>query len=116
MMLTWKDGVTTLLALLVAGLLYVQTTAAIQLPIIGSSYRLSIVALAIIGIAMCAFSNGGTMGANPFVTIASILGVVSLVLIIYGLITGTKIAFLALTGVILVLWVVATVNHLIGTK
>ena len=114
-MLTWKDGVTTLLALLIVGLLYVQTTAAIQLPIIGSSYRLSIVALAIIGIAMCAFS-GGTTGTSPFITIASILGVVSLVLIIYGLITGTKIAFLALTAVILVLWVVATVNHLLGTK
>lgn len=114
MSLTNKDLVTTILAATTAGLYYAQTQG-IKLPLI-TGYRGGILALAIIGIAMCASSGSETPSigsSNPFIVFASILGFVSLVLIVYGLVTGTKIAFTLLTICILVLWLTSTLRHLL---
>lgn len=113
MSLTWKDGVTTLLALLVAGLYFGRTTSGMTLPLISDGYRWAIVALAIIGIGMCSFSSPATTsGTNMFIVLAGVLGVSALILIIYGLVTGAKIAFTLLTATILLLWLISTVRHL----
>ena len=85
MSLTWKDGVTTLLAGVVLVIYYAKVTTGIRLPFISESYRWAVTALAIVGIAMCALSSASTAGKdNPFVMAAGILGVVSFVLIIWG--------------------------------
>jgi EamA domain-containing membrane protein RarD len=110
--LSWKDLVTSLLAALTFGLYYAMTKG-IELPVI-TSYRIGIIFLAIIGIGMCAFSSASSGSTSPFITLASILGVVSLVLIIYGLFTGTKVAFILLTITILLLWGISTLRHFIS--
>lgn len=115
MSLTWKDGVTTLLAVVVMGVYYAMTSHAIRIPVIGGSYRWAIMAVALLGIGMCAFSGGAntTGGMNSMIAFAGMLGVAALAIIIYGLITGTQLAFMLLTGVIISLWVISTVRHLI---
>lgn len=113
MSLTWKDGITTLLAFLVAGLYFARTTSGMQLSLISDGYRWAIIALAVIGIGMCSFSSPATTsGTNMFIVLAGILGVSALILIIYGLVTGAKIAFTLLAMTILSLWLIATVRHL----
>jgi hypothetical protein len=107
MALTWKDLITTLLAggTVATYFAYVNSTG---------GYRIPVLILAIIGIAMCAFSGGvgtTTGGTNPYIVVASILGVAALILIVYGLITGAKIAFVLLAGTMLLLWIVATLRH-----
>lgn len=110
MELTWKDLLTTILAAGVVGLYY-AVSKGIDLPLL-SGYRSAILTLAIVGMAMCALSGGTNGTTNLFITVASGLGIISLILIVYGLITGTKIAFALLTIVILALWATATLRHL----
>jgi len=114
MSLTWKDALTTVLALATMSLYYAMSKG-IHIPLIGG-YRTAIVALTIFGIAMCAFGSQTTNTTNTtiFVSIATVLGIASIVFIIYGLITGTHFAFALLTGTILLLWVIATIDHIIS--
>lgn len=113
MSLTWKDLVTTVLAVMTAGLYY-SMSKGITLPLI-AGYRSAIIALGIIGIGMCALSGGNTAPSGPFIILASVGGIVALILIVYGLITGTKFAFILLTVTILVLWAGATLRHLLSS-
>ena len=114
MTLTWKDAVTTAMAATTFGLYYAMTKG-IDLPVI-TSYRGAIIALGILGIGMCAFSGGNVAAkaGNPFIVLASILGVIALLLIVYGLFTATKVAFVWLTVTILALWAIATLRHIIS--
>lgn len=108
--LTWKDIVTTIFAAMTFGLFYAMSKN-MQLPLI-TGYRGAILVLGVFGIAMCALSGGATT-TGPFITIASILGIASLIFIIYGLITGAEIAFTLLTISIIALWIISTFRHLI---
>lgn len=114
MTLTWKDGATTLLVIGTCGLYYAMIQG-INLPII-SGYRGAIAVLAIVGIAMCAFGARPTSGAgmNLFTGAASVLGVAALILIIYGLIAGTKLALTLLTATMVLLWIISTAHHMVG--
>lgn len=112
MSLTVKDLITTILAAATLGLFYAMSRG-IELPLI-TNYRWGVMALALIGIVMCAFSGAGKGATGPFITIASILGVAALILIVYGLVTGAKIGFVLLSFTILALWVVTTFHHLIS--
>lgn len=115
MNLTWKDGITTILAALVAGMYYAKINNILIIPFINNSYRWSVLALAIIGIVMCAFSGGGPdSGSNTLIAITSILGITALLVIAYGLITGAKIAFVLLTGLIILMWIIATFRHIVA--
>lgn len=107
MILSWKDIVTTFLAAGAAGLYFLTMDNA-------TGYRGGIVLLALMGIAMCAFSGGATNMSNPFIVVSSVLGVTALALIVYGLITGAKIAFILLTLTILALWAISTLRHMLG--
>jgi hypothetical protein len=110
MALTWKDMATTILAGLVATFSYFYIIG-YNFPII-TGYRGAILVLLGLGIGMCALSSAGAGG--PWIGAASILGVLSLILIVAGLIMGTKIIFLATAGVILLLWAIATLRHIVG--
>jgi len=114
MTLTGKDLITTLLAVATVGLYYAMTKG-IDLPII-SGYRGAILVLAVIGIAMCALGagNGTSAPTGIWSFAAGALGVAALVVIVYGLITGAKIAFILLVGTIIALWGLATVRHFLG--
>ncbi len=109
--LTWKDIATTILALCVFGIYYAMSKG-VSLPLI-TGYRGAILVLALLGIAMCSLSGGTNTNTGVFFIAASFLGVVALVLIIYGLITGTKIAFVLLAVNLIVLWLIATLRHLL---
>ncbi len=112
MVLTWKDLVTTILAILVAAFTYLMVKG-YEFPII-TGYRSAILVLLGLGIGMCALSSVGPGVGGPWIILASALGVLSLVLIVAGLIMGTKLMFLAVAGTILALWLIATTRHLIG--
>lgn len=111
MSLTWKDGVTTLLALLVIGFSYLMTTG-YKFPLI-SGYRWATVVLLVLGIGMCALSSATPNMQSAWITFATVLGSVALILIIAGLITGSKMIFLTLSGTIVLLWLVASIRHLL---
>lgn len=107
MTLGWKDLVTTLLAG-ITGWYYFVTVGG------NTGYRMPVLVLGLIGMTMCAFSGGTTPANGAFVAVASTLGVLALILVVYGLITGAKIAFVLLAGTILLLWLAATFRHAIG--
>jgi hypothetical protein len=113
MRLTWKDGISTVLAA-VAVLVALAVTNAWGWPLLGD-YRAGTVALTLVGFGMCATGTaiGKTSWANPFVAIATLLGVVALVLIVGGLIYATAPLFVALAAVIVALWFVSTLRHLV---
>ncbi len=111
MSLTIKDFFTTFLAGATFGIYYAMSKG-IDLPLITGT-RGAILLMGIIGIAMCALSGGANNTSNPLVLLASILGITALVLIIYGLISGAKIALLLLMVVILSLWMISTFRHMI---
>lgn len=112
MALTWKDAITTILAVLVAWFSYLMVSG-YKFPLI-SGYRWATLVLLILGISMCAFSSAGPTSGGPFITISSALGIAAFILIIAGFIFGTKTIFLITTGIILLLWLIATLRHLLG--
>lgn len=112
MTLTSKDLITTGLAVMVASFSYLMLTG-YKFPLI-SSYRWAIGVLIFLGVLMCGLSSNIPSPSSPWLIGASILGFLAVGLAIFGFITGSKIAFISLTGVILVLWALATIRHLIG--
>lgn len=112
-MLTWKDVITTLFALGVLSMFYAFEKG-ISIPLI-SGVRISIIAMAVLGIGMCAFSSADTLQKGSlFTVLASGLGILAAIFIVYGLITGAKLALELLTLTMLLLWVLATFRHIIG--
>lgn len=113
MALTVKDLLTTILALVVTGFAYL-TISGYQLPLI-SGYRWATGVLLVLGIIMCSLgSPSGMTFENPWMIATTILGIISLIIIIAGLIMGIKTVFLAVAGTILILWALSTIRHLIG--
>ncbi len=111
MSLSWKDGVTTVLAAL-TGYVYWASANGKSLPWTDHP-RWMIIILAIIGFSMCALSTGATVGQNMYTTTAGILGVVSFLLIVYGLVTGSATSAHYLAIAILALWAIATLRHVV---
>ncbi len=112
MRLTWRDGTAAVLAALVMAVL-LALTQGWSWPLLGD-YRAGVVALTLIGFAMCS-TGAGAMQARaftqPFTIVASVLGVVALGLIVLGLIYATQALFVALGITILALWIATTVDH-----
>lgn len=109
MALSWKDAATTTLAA-GAGLLAYAKYQNWQSWLTGP--RLGVIVLGVIGIMMCALGAGEPMpSGSPWSIGLSIMGGLALVLIIAGLITGSKLVFFALAADILVLWFLATLRH-----
>lgn len=115
MSLTWRDLVTTFFAFINMALMYAMVKG-IQLPFV-PGYRVAILLVGGIGIVMCALSGyDPAVQANALgrtlVSIASALGGVAFILIVFGLITGNKLAFILLTGDVIVLWIMTTLRHI----
>jgi hypothetical protein len=112
--LTWRDGVTSLLA----GLTVLVAFAAVGgwgWPLLGS-YRAATGVLAVVGISMCALGGPSSSAStrDTFTVLGSVLGVVALGLVVVALVTGAAAPFVALAGTIVLLWLIATVHHAIG--
>jgi hypothetical protein len=121
MQLTWRDGAATVLAALVVAVL-AAVTQAWSWPLLGD-YRSGVIALTILGFAMCAVGlqvaegSAGESFKRPLMVLGSALGVAALTLVITGLIFATGTLFVALAIVILALWFVTTIDHaLAGTQ
>jgi len=114
--LTWKDGVTTLLAVAVA-VVYQALASGWAVPVVGDARGASLV-LGIVGLAMCIIGADATaMTTRDRATVtASILGGAAAVLTIGALITGWPTLALLLAADILLLWIVSTLRHAIGTS
>ena len=106
MLLSWKDVITTFLAAGIAGLYFLTINNA-------TGYRGGILLLTLMGIAMCAFSGGTSPPSGTFKVVFSSLGIIALIVSIYGLVTGAQIAFILLTATILALWAISTLRHMV---
>jgi hypothetical protein len=112
MALTWKDAATTVLAAGTGLLAYAkyQNWGSWL-----SGARLGVLVLGVVGVLMCALGAGDPMPAGSVWSIGlSILGILALVLVAAGLITGSSLVFYALAANILVLWLLATLRHVAG--
>jgi hypothetical protein len=116
MRLTWKDGVTTLLAVAVV-LVALAVVQEWGWPLLGS-YRSGTVALAVLGLGMCAL-GGSTLQASaprgPYFATTSMLGGLALIFAIWALVANTQEPFVALAIDTVLLWMVATLHHVVGS-
>ena len=111
--LTWRDGVATLLAAVVA-VVGLAVTNEWGWPMLGG-FRAGTLVVGILGLAMCITGgSGGAMEAgmqDRGVKVLAALGGLSFVLIVAGLITGSELVFMALVIVTLGMWLMATIRH-----
>ena len=125
MRLTWRDGVAALFAVVV-GLTTLAVTQDWGWPLLGS-YRAGIIALALVGVPMCliggyafwdspAFRHPQLILKDPFLTTAAALGLVAVAVLVVGLITGTQAPFVALAGVMGLLWILTTTHHTVEER
>jgi predicted ferric reductase len=116
MRLTSKDVIGTGLA--VAAVFVAAAVINVwQWPLLGD-YRAGTVALAIVGIAMCAAASdySNVRWSHPLVLLASALGIAALGLIVAGLIWATAELVFWLAAVIVGLWFVSTLRHVITPR
>ncbi len=111
MALSWKDAATTVLAA-GAGLLAYAKYQNWQSWLTGN--RMSILALGVVGIAMCATGASNIPGGTAWSLVLSAMGAVALVLVVGGLIMGSNIWFYLLAADIIALWLLTTLRHLVG--
>ena len=88
---------------LVAGVVFVATMRGWDWPFLGS-YRSAVAVLALVGLGMCVAGGMQVRSfGGPLVTAATFLGFVAMAFTIAGLVTGTKVMFVALAATMLVL-------------
>jgi hypothetical protein len=112
MRITWRDGAATVIAVL-ALLVMLALTQGWSWPLLGD-YRAGVVALTILGFAMCSLGLQVTDPSEfrePFMVINSALGVVALGLVVLGLVFATQVLFVALAMTLLALWALTTIHH-----
>lgn len=116
MKVTYRDAITTVLAALVVAVT-LAVTEGWAWPMLGST-RAGIVAVGILGVAMCSIGTRSEDMAtrdafvhHPGMIVGSVLGTVALVLLIAGLIAGTEALLIILAADLVLLWAVATIRH-----
>jgi len=115
--LTWKDGVSTLLlvAIVLVALAVMQEW---DWPLL-DGYRAGAVAIGVMGLGMCALSGSTSQASEPrgpYFATMSLLGVLALVFAIWTLIADTQEPFVALAVDTVLLWVVATLHHIVSPR
>jgi hypothetical protein len=118
MRLTWRDAVSTVLVLV--GLsMALSVVQGWGWPFLGG-VRAGIIALGVTGVAACMLGSPGDrfFFTDPFGLITTLIAVTAIAIaIVGGLITGMQQFLFVLMGVIVVLWVVATLRHAVeGTS
>lgn len=115
MRITWRDAVTTALAVVVV-LVYIAHVASWAIPVIGDA-RGATLALGAAGFAMCIVggSTSAVVRRDAFLAPMTVLGVGAFVVIAIGLISGWELTVPLLTADILLMWVMATMRHALAT-
>lgn len=122
MYLTWRDAVATAFMALVA----VVTVAVAQSwgwPLLGS-YRMGVVALFVLAQPICrtggaqfwtseAIRHPRVVLGDPFILVTMLLGVAATILVVVGVVLGTRVPFVALAVVMGAMWVLTTVRHMV---
>ncbi len=114
MRLTWRDGMTTILAG-AAVAIAVAVTQEWDWPLLGS-VTAGVVVLGAVGWAMCMLGARNTTEwsmKNPFTVTMAVLGSVALVLIVIGIVTGSQTVLVSLAVVTVVMWMASTTAHAI---
>lgn len=113
MHLTWKDAIATMFAAGVV-VIVVATLQKYGWPIVGST-RWAIGLLGLLGLGMCIFSSPGDtiQWSNPYILGMSVLGGLSAVVVLVGLVFSADLWVYLLGGTIVLMWLVATAKHLI---
>jgi hypothetical protein len=110
----WREAGATLFT--IVGLtLALSVTQGWNWPLLGDA-RAGIIALAVVGYGACIMSNGAATRfsiSDPFVIVAIAAGCVSLAVGIVGLFVNTLPYLVVMMGAIVVLWLVATMRHLV---
>lgn len=104
MKLTWRDGVTTILAGLTVAIAF-AVTQEWGWPLLGS-VAAGVAVLGVVGWAMCVLGGATTSApsmTNPFTVVMAAFRSVALVLIVVGLITRNEAVFVALAAVTVVM-------------
>ncbi|MBI1758727.1 MAG: hypothetical protein HYR62_05825 [Actinobacteria bacterium] len=113
MRLTWRDGVSTLLAAVV----FLLTLAVVRdwgWPLLGS-YRSGTIALALVGVVMFGLGTPARemRWSDRFMAVEAIFGVAAFVLLIASLIAATQAWFVALAIAVMAMWFVAVLRHVV---
>ncbi|MFB3738757.1 MAG: hypothetical protein ACE14W_07305 [Candidatus Velamenicoccus archaeovorus] len=122
MHLTWRDGVATIAAA-VGAVLTLAVARSWDWPLLGS-YRMGVIALFLVAQPMCrtggaAFWTGeavkhpALVRHDPLLATTMALGAVATVLVVVGLVMGTRGPFLVLAGVMGLMWLLTTLRHAI---
>jgi hypothetical protein len=119
MRLSWRDGVETLFAALVV-VVMVGVVEEREWSLIGTA-RAATGTLFVIGFVMCQMGRGGITSARdlvrgPFMTTASVLGAGAVVLTIIGVAAPRDGLVVALGGLLIFTWLLATVHHATETR
>jgi hypothetical protein len=117
MRLTWKDGVSTVLAVATIGV----ALAVVQergWPLLGS-YRSGAVVLLVMGLGMCAL-GGSTVDKSkthgPYFATMSVLGFFALGFAIWAMIADAEGPFLGLAITSVLMWLISTMHHAVGVR
>lgn len=110
-MITWKDAATTILMGGVAVITYAKMKGW-EWPLF-SSWRISTLIIFLLGIGMCAVGTAA-VDKGAWSMTAGILGGLSLVLLLIGLVTDSSLVFYLLAADILLLWASTTVRHFVA--
>jgi len=116
MRLTWRDAVTTVLAAMVA-VIYLTFAVGWAIPVVDDA-RGATLLIGLIGLSMCIVGGSGSTIAKGNIWIAplGVLGGVSLMLVVGGLITGWDVAVPTLAAVIGLMWTISTVHHAVESR
>jgi hypothetical protein len=119
MKLTFRDAITTVLAGLV-GAVVLAVTQGWAWPALGSP-RAGILALGVLGIAMCSIGTRSedmatkdALVRHPGMIAGSALGGVALVLLVAGLVVGSEALLVVFAIDLLLLWAIATLRHAVA--
>jgi hypothetical protein len=111
MRLTWRDGLTTLLAILVVAI-YAAHAAGVAIPVVDGA-RGATLLIGIAGFGMCLVAGTGAEAPSKggYTVLASALGISALSLIVVSLITGWDLAVPLLAADTVLLWLISTAHH-----
>jgi hypothetical protein len=117
MTLTWKDALATVLTV-TAVLAFAAATDGWDVWLVGSSYRWAAVAVTLLGMATCALGSAGEEMAkgkemDRSTRFLAGIGAVSTVFAVWAIVSGSKTSLTLLVLTVVVLWLGATLRHLV---